>query len=66
MANARIAVVGGGTGSHSVLSGLKRFPVDLTAIVAMSPTRPAKASDKTTPRRSNCAGSMCASLSRCR
>ena len=36
MANARIAVVGGGTGSHSVLSGLKRFPVDLTAIVAMS------------------------------
>ena len=36
MTHARIAVVGGGTGSHSVLSGLKRFPVDLTAIVAMS------------------------------
>ena len=32
----RIAAVGGGTGSHAVLSGLKRHPVDLTAIVAMS------------------------------
>ena len=36
MTNARIAVVGGGTGNHSVLAGLKRYPVDLTAIVAMS------------------------------
>ena len=32
----KIAAVGGGTGSHAVLSGLKRHPVDLTAIVAMS------------------------------
>jgi uncharacterized cofD-like protein len=32
----RIVVVGGGTGSYTVLSGLKEYPVDLTAIVAMS------------------------------
>ncbi len=29
-------MVGGGTGSHAVLTGLKHHPVDLTAIVAMS------------------------------
>lgn len=29
-------VIGGGTGSHTVLSGLKRMDCDLTAVVAMS------------------------------
>src|SRR3954464_15848119 len=32
----RIAVIGGGTGTFTVLSGLKKYPFDLTAIVAMS------------------------------
>ncbi len=32
----RIVVIGGGTGSHAVLSGLKRMDCDLTAVVAMS------------------------------
>ena len=32
----KIVVVGGGTGSFTVLSGLKRYPVDLTAVVAMT------------------------------
>lgn len=32
----RIVVIGGGTGSYTVLRGLKRFPVELRAIVAMS------------------------------
>ena len=44
MANARAAakkkkkvvVMGGGTGTFTVLSGLKKYPFDLTAIVAMS------------------------------
>ncbi|MBI5644870.1 YvcK family protein [Candidatus Kaiserbacteria bacterium] len=31
-----IVVIGGGTGSFTVLSGLKKYPVNLTAIVAMS------------------------------
>lgn len=31
-----IVVVGGGTGSYSVLSGLKKYPVNLTAIVSMA------------------------------
>lgn len=32
----KIVVFGGGTGTYRVLSGLKHFPVDLTAVVAMS------------------------------
>jgi uncharacterized cofD-like protein len=32
----KITVIGGGTGSFTVLSGLKRYPVDLSAIVAMT------------------------------
>ena len=31
-----IVVIGGGTGTFTILSGLKKYPVDLTAIVAMS------------------------------
>ena len=31
-----IAVLGGGTGTFTILSGLKKFPVELTAIVSMS------------------------------
>ncbi len=31
-----IVVIGGGTGTFTVLSALKKYPVDLTAIVAMS------------------------------
>lgn len=31
-----IVVIGGGTGTFTVLSGLKKYPFDLTAIVAMS------------------------------
>jgi uncharacterized cofD-like protein len=32
----KIVVIGGGTGTFTVLSGLKRYPFDLTAIVTMS------------------------------
>lgn len=32
----KLVVIGGGTGSHTILSGLKHFDVDLTAVVAMS------------------------------
>jgi len=32
----RIVTVGGGTGSFTLLSGLKRFPVDISAIVSMA------------------------------
>lgn len=32
----RIAVIGGGTGSHAILRGLKRHDVEITAIVAMT------------------------------
>lgn len=31
-----IVVIGGGTGTFTVLSGLKKYPVDLTAIVSMA------------------------------
>jgi uncharacterized cofD-like protein len=34
--NKRIVVIGGGTGTFTVLSGLKKYPVDLTAIVTMA------------------------------
>ena len=36
MTKKRIVVIGGGTGSHTVLSGLKGLNCDLTAVVAMS------------------------------
>ena len=36
MIGAKVVVVGGGTGNYSVLSGLTHYPVDLTAVVAMS------------------------------
>lgn len=32
----RVVVIGGGTGTFTVLTGLKAFPLDLTAVVAMS------------------------------
>lgn len=32
----RIVVIGGGTGTYTVLSGLKKYPVSLTAIVTMA------------------------------
>jgi uncharacterized cofD-like protein len=32
----KVAVIGGGTGSFTVLSGLKKYPVDISAIVAMT------------------------------
>jgi uncharacterized cofD-like protein len=34
--NPRIVVIGGGTGTFTVLSGLKHYPVDLTAVVTMA------------------------------
>lgn len=34
--NKKIVVIGGGTGVFSVLSGLRRYPVDLAAIVSMA------------------------------
>lgn len=33
--NPKIVVIGGGTGTYHVLSGLKKFPVDLSVIVSM-------------------------------
>ena len=35
MKNKKIVCIGGGTGTSIVLSGLKKYPVDLTAIVSM-------------------------------
>lgn len=32
----RIVTIGGGTGSFTLLSGLKRFPVDISAVVSMA------------------------------
>jgi uncharacterized cofD-like protein len=34
--NKKVVVIGGGTGTFTVLSGLKRYPVDLTAVVTMA------------------------------
>jgi uncharacterized cofD-like protein len=34
--NKKVVVLGGGTGTFTILSGLKKYPFDLTAIVAMS------------------------------
>jgi uncharacterized cofD-like protein len=36
MKKKKIVVMGGGTGTYAVLSGLKKYPVDLTAIVSMA------------------------------
>lgn len=36
MRRKRIVVIGGGTGTFTVLSGLKHYPVDLTAVVSMA------------------------------
>ena len=36
LAGKRIAVIGGGTGSYNVLSGLKNTPCSITAVVAMT------------------------------
>jgi len=32
----KIVVIGGGTGSFTVLTGLRKYPVDLTAVISMS------------------------------
>jgi len=32
----KVVVIGGGTGTFTVLTGLKKYPFNLTAIVAMS------------------------------
>ena len=32
----KIAVIGGGTGTYVTLSGLKHYPVELSAIIAMT------------------------------
>lgn len=34
--NRKVVVIGGGTGTFTVLSGLKHYPVDLTAVVTMA------------------------------
>lgn len=36
VARKKIVVIGGGTGTYTVLSGLKKFPVDLSVIVTMT------------------------------
>lgn len=36
MKNKKIVVIGGGTGVFTVLSGLKKYPVDLSAVVSMA------------------------------
>lgn len=32
----KVVTIGGGTGSHTVLSGLKKYPIDLTAVVTVA------------------------------
>ena len=32
----KIVIIGGGTGTHTILKGLKKYPVDLSAIVTMA------------------------------
>lgn len=34
--NKRLVVIGGGTGTYTVLSGIKRYPFEITAIVSMA------------------------------
>ena len=36
MMRKNIVVIGGGTGTYTVLTGLKKYPVELTAIVSMA------------------------------
>lgn len=36
MKNKNVVVIGGGTGTYTALSGLKKYPVNLTAIVSMA------------------------------
>lgn len=36
MKNKNIVVIGGGTGTYTVLTGLKKYPVNLTAVVSMA------------------------------
>lgn len=36
MKNKNVVVIGGGTGTYTVLTGLKKYPVNLTAIVSMA------------------------------
>ena len=36
MKHRNVAVIGGGTGTYTVLTGLKKYPVNLTAIVSMA------------------------------
>ena len=35
MKHKKIVVIGGGTGTYTVLSGLKKYPVELSVIVTM-------------------------------
>ena len=36
MANKNVVVMGGGTGTFTALSGLKNYPVNITAIISMA------------------------------
>lgn len=36
MKNKNVVVIGGGTGTYTVLSGLKKYPLNLTAVVSMA------------------------------
>ena len=36
MQRKKVVILGGGTGTSSVLSGLKYFPIDITAIITVS------------------------------
>lgn len=35
MKKKKVVVVGGGTGSYQVLTGLKKYPLDLSAVISM-------------------------------
>ena len=32
----KVVVIGGGTGNFTILSGLREYPLDITAVVAMA------------------------------
>src|SRR3990167_6126371 len=36
MSKPKVVVIGGGSGSYVVLSGLKKYPINLTAVIAMT------------------------------
>ena len=36
MENKKVVILGGGTGLSTLIGGLKNFPVDITAVVAVS------------------------------